>query len=340
MPLLSIIVPVYNTEEYIRQCLESIINQNNGDLEVILVDDGSTDSSGVICDEYANKYPSLIKVVHKKNEGSLLARRSGYAICCGKYIAHVDADDYLLDNALSIICDAIKQWTCDMVFFDGVYGAGQGKPERIIKPWEFDRISCIETKKTVLEKFIFGKYLNSLCLKVSKKELFDFDKDYSIFKHVANGDDALQSLALFDKAESFLYIPKPLYYYRRNNISLSKCYSVKDYYSFRTLYTEMYNYTIKWNMTKNQLLDLKNIILEKNIVILHDVRKSSTNLEYNSLLKVMSKDAYFIDLYGALDSTNINKYNRIIYLLLSKRLILLTRLFIALVQGLKRIRKG
>ena len=76
MPKLSIIVPVYNTEQYLCQCLDSIISQDNEQIEIILVDDGSTDNSGTICDQYAERYPDYIRVIHKENQGLLLARRT------------------------------------------------------------------------------------------------------------------------------------------------------------------------------------------------------------------------------------------------------------------------
>ena len=92
--MLSIIVPVYNVEKYIGKCIESIVNQTYKDLEIILVDDGSTDNSGKICDEWARK-DKRIKVIHKKNGGLSDARNAGLDICTGDYIGFVDSDDYI-----------------------------------------------------------------------------------------------------------------------------------------------------------------------------------------------------------------------------------------------------
>ena len=92
--LISIIVPVYNVEPYLNKCLDSIVNQTYKKLEIILIDDGSTDNSGLICDEYASKDNRII-VVHQKNKGLSAARNVGLNIAKGDYIAFVDSDDFI-----------------------------------------------------------------------------------------------------------------------------------------------------------------------------------------------------------------------------------------------------
>ena len=93
-PEISVIVPVYNVERYLRQCMDSLVNQTYTDFEIILVNDGSTDSSGVLCEEWAKK-DGRIHVVHKKNEGLGFARNTGIEHAKGKYITFVDSDDYV-----------------------------------------------------------------------------------------------------------------------------------------------------------------------------------------------------------------------------------------------------
>ena len=94
MELISVIVPVYNVESYLEKCIESIQNQSYKSLEIILVNDGSTDSSGDICDKYA-AHDKRIKVIHKKNGGLSSARNAGLEVANGDYIAFVDSDDYI-----------------------------------------------------------------------------------------------------------------------------------------------------------------------------------------------------------------------------------------------------
>lgn len=114
-PFFSIITPVFNCEKYIRQCIESVINQTYTSWELILVDDGSTDASGEICDNYC--CDTRIKVIHQKNAGPLNSRIKGIAIANGKYELGLDADDYLDNNCLEIIKNAIDISGSDLIFF-------------------------------------------------------------------------------------------------------------------------------------------------------------------------------------------------------------------------------
>lgn len=110
---ISIIVPIYNVEKYIRRCIESILNQTYTNFELILIDDGSTDSSGVICDEYANK-DNRIKVIHKENGGLSSARNAGLDIATGEYISFVDGDDYIAEDMIEKLYNSITGNNADI----------------------------------------------------------------------------------------------------------------------------------------------------------------------------------------------------------------------------------
>ncbi len=109
----SVIVPVYNTQKYLVRCFDSIINQTEADLEIILVDDGSADSSGVICDAYAEK-DSRFRVLHKENGGVSSARNSGIDIMSGNYCCFVDSDDCISENYISVLLNNLKSYCCDI----------------------------------------------------------------------------------------------------------------------------------------------------------------------------------------------------------------------------------
>lgn len=115
-PFISFIIPVYRVETYLPQCLDSIQKQTFTDWEMILVDDGSPDNSGSICDEYANK-DRRIKVIHQKNQGVSIARNAGLDAARGEWIWFVDSDDYIADQSLSILYDIVSKIACDTVFF-------------------------------------------------------------------------------------------------------------------------------------------------------------------------------------------------------------------------------
>ena len=118
-PLISVIVPVYNVEEYLPRCLDSIINQTYTNLEILLIDDGATDNSGKICDEYLDA-DERITVIHQKNGGLSAARNSGLDACEGDYVYFLDSDDFIESNALETLVGAAEKDGSDVVFFDAV----------------------------------------------------------------------------------------------------------------------------------------------------------------------------------------------------------------------------
>ena len=111
--LISVIVPIYNVEEYLNECVDSILNQTYKNLEIILVDDGSTDKSGIICDDYA-KIDSRIKVIHKKNGGLSDARNVGIDRALGEFIIFIDSDDYIDHSMCEILLAYASKYDVDI----------------------------------------------------------------------------------------------------------------------------------------------------------------------------------------------------------------------------------
>jgi len=115
--LVSIIIPVYNSERHLSSCLESAIGQSYENIEIILINDGSTDNSGMMCDEYANK-DKRIKVIHKKNSGPSSARNAGIESARGEFIFFLDADDYIEKDAINLLVENYRQTKADVVIGD------------------------------------------------------------------------------------------------------------------------------------------------------------------------------------------------------------------------------
>lgn len=193
--LVTVIVPVYNVEKYLSRCVDSIINQSYKNLEIILVDDGSTDSSGAICDEYANK-DSRVKVIHKENNGVSSARNTGLDSANGVYIAFVDADDYIELDLVTKAYRSITDSGADLLKF-GVYEeyyavTGQLVTSKPFSPNNFlvDNKESIKAKAVELELVpLFGYMCNSfyrnckmsytrLNHKIKVNEDFDFNIRY------------------------------------------------------------------------------------------------------------------------------------------------------------------
>ena len=110
-------VCVYNTEKYLRDCLDSILSQSYENIELLIIDDGSTDGSGKVCDEYAEK-DSRVRVIHTENRGLLLARRTAFENARGDYFIFFDSDDTVDPKIFTLINEEIQKSHCDMVFFD------------------------------------------------------------------------------------------------------------------------------------------------------------------------------------------------------------------------------
>ena len=111
---ISVIVPVYNVAQYLSQCVSSILSQDYGDLEVILIDDGSTDASGEICDQYAAK-DSRVRVIHQKNGGAAAAKNAGLRLASGDYLVFADSDDYLEPGAYGFLMKTLLETNADAV---------------------------------------------------------------------------------------------------------------------------------------------------------------------------------------------------------------------------------
>ena len=206
--MISVVVPVYNTERYLNECLNSLSQQTDQEFEIVLVDDGSTDSSGEICDVYANSHPNCI-VTHTENQGLLLARRTGMNLATGKYILSLDSDDCLRHDAVQKLKEIITNFHPDLICFDFSRGLNQTFRGSIISPGlddpgffynedlnEIKRVTCL------------GKF-NSLANKVIKKNVLDLDVDYSDYTGLMHGEDWLQIIALVDNIESAYYLKEP-----------------------------------------------------------------------------------------------------------------------------------
>src|SRR5699024_8688641 len=121
---ISVIVPVYNAEKYLHRCIKSILDQTYKNLEIILVDDGSIDTSGKICDYYDHK-DERIKVIHKENGGQSSARNTGLTIASGDYVSFVDSDDWIVEDIYEYCINLIKTTNCDVVDFKCMFTNGE-----------------------------------------------------------------------------------------------------------------------------------------------------------------------------------------------------------------------
>lgn len=295
--LLSVVVPVYNSEKFISACIESIINQTYENLEIILVDDGSTDNAGKICDKYALK-DERIKCIHKQNEGACYARRDGILAASGEFITFVDSDDWidlnmyeellgvLLENNGDIITSGFTQDKEGVASFDlveeGIY-EGE-KKEQLCVDMIYDR------------RYDSGGIMMSLCNKIYRRSLI-VPYILDLPKHICLWEDIVYVYPPFIDAKKVLIIYKSFYHYRYNENSTSHRYDPMEYE--KTVYT--------LNVARNVYQKFDKNILEafylENVLILYrylwrcvkneDERYRKISQIYQKF-KVISKDDGFI----------------------------------------------
>ena len=158
----SIIIPAYNSEKTIKRCIESIASQNRSDVEIIVINDGSTDESGRICDDYADR-DSRFKVVHQKNQGVVVARDNALAIAKGDYLAFVDSDDYIAPSMLEVMTECAKKENLDIVWcnFKEIYkDSAEEEDIELCKDNEEKNYFCY--KNPAIQFYIYHKTLPSV----------------------------------------------------------------------------------------------------------------------------------------------------------------------------------
>ncbi len=292
--LISVIIPVYNVEEYLKECIDSVLSQTYENYEIILVDDGSTDNSGKICDEYAERN-NKITAIHKENGGLSDARNTGLSLSQGEYIYFLDSDDYIIPESFAELVSVIKKNNSDFVFFDAKSFEDENKSfnieQRYIRKKEY------ETAKgeDILLKLLSNKDYHSPVQMYFYKKIFLIENDLSFLSGVVY-EDSLFSYKAFCLANHVTHIAKSFYCrrYRANSIMTSQK-SKKYFDSICRVYEEVLSFSKKENKihlevaqkyiarcafnvfnnyeklnredknnSKKQLKEIKNIILKDN----------------------------------------------------------------------------
>ena len=239
---LSVIVPIFKVERYLAQCVESILGQSYKNLEVILVDDGSPDNCGAMCDEYA-KRDSRIKVVHKTNGGLVSARKAGIEIARGRYITYVDGDDWLSDNTYEVLMRYVAENRADIVT------AG------FIEDFGTEESNYIDTMKSgyysgeMLDKYLYETMLYdkstgdsgirpNVWSKIFSREVI-YDCQMSVNNRINYGEDMACTYPALLKADSVYVTDECLYHYRRRADSITTERNLNYFEQIGILYKEL-----------------------------------------------------------------------------------------------------
>lgn len=239
MPLISIIVPVYQTQErYLRQCIESLTNQTFTDIEIILIDDGTPDNGGFICEEYAD-IDQRIKVVHQKNQGVSAARNNGMKIATGKWITFVDADDWIEHDTCEKLQKTILKKECDFLIFSLKVNFPNKEKDN---PFWYKNNTYLEKEDReqlqlqILYKTIsnFSPPYNMVGVAVCKLYKRDFliKNNLKFNTELPLSEDGVFAFLALERAEKVYYVNEFLYHYRKHGGSATLRYrenAVEDY---------------------------------------------------------------------------------------------------------------
>ena len=276
--LISIIVPIYNVERYLKECIDSILKQSYKNLEIILVDDGSKDRSGEICDEYAQRY-SYISALHKKNGGPSSARNFGIDRANGTVFAFIDSDDYIATNFVEKLYSEMVQYKAQMsccnhikIYEDGREIEGNPKYSKLTVLHDAD-----------LPYGIYDDF--SASNKLYRRELFDNIR----YPEGKLYEDARTTYRVAEKCTTVTYDPTPLYYYRQRSASIMGTFSPERYLDRVNVWNELID-AMKSKITMQQCNEMKcrkNRLVTELILSIIANRQLKNNKE---LLKNLSSE--------------------------------------------------
>ena len=225
-PMVSILIPVYNAKNYLAECLSSVLAQSYKDFELVLCDDGSTDGSGAMCDEYAGK-DTRVRVIHQDNAGNLTARLRLIDEAKGRLIRFVDADDTIPKDSLKETVEYAEASDADIVCFGYTMTEDNGREyKKVTGLFPDGALITEEDRKLVYRAFVSDWTLNSICGKLFKRELFFKVSDRPEIHKNLNGDDRLLAAGMLSKAERIGYLDGPLYNYRLSNDGMGRHYKL------------------------------------------------------------------------------------------------------------------
>ena len=240
MMKLSIIIPVYNVEQYLHSCVQSVITQTYQDLQVILVNDGSTDSSGVLCDQLAQQ-DSRIQVVHKTNGGLSDARNAGLRVATGEYVAFLDSDDvYLLNDGLEQLMALAQAEQPDVLLFQAVDVYPHHQTAR--KAYDVDYMATHSGVEVFAQLVRTQSFNMSACFQLIRRELLEQHQIY--FEKGLLSEDIDWSLRLWKYVQRVRAINLPMYGYQHREGSISTTYTIRNLRSYKHIFAkfvQLYN---------------------------------------------------------------------------------------------------
>lgn len=292
--LISVIIPVYNVEKYLPQCINSVLEQSYQNFEIILVNDGSKDTSGAICDNYSKK-DSRIKVIHQENAGASAARNTGLKIVSGEYVYFLDGDDWLERNAFEEMVKSMQKEQTDFVFFDA-YSIDENSGNISKKHY-----SHKETYKNGKGHEIMKQLLTNKEFHVAPWSMFFRTKflmqSKIYFEEGIIYEDMLFAYQVFSMAQKVAYVPAYLYFrrYRENSVMTSKVVQ-KNFVSAVKVYEQVRDYSEK--LTDDRRCDEYIVKCAYNAINVYDRLSSKDKKTYQDEYIRMKRNIVSNQAYG------------------------------------------
>lgn len=337
----SILIPVYNVEKYLKQCVDSVLAQDFKDFEIILVNDGSTDNSAKICAEYASS-DNRIVYFDKKNEGLLLTRRFAIKRARGEYCLFLDSDDYWEPYVLSRLNGIINEKKVDLITyrFHRIKDNGTLLYDDI-SVFENETLFTESNKELFLKKFVSSSRLNLMWIKCVKRSIIDIDTDYSRFKD-RKGEDLLQSIAILKNAKTIYYINDPLVFYRLSSTGRGRNFKIKYINDYEVVRRYIYDNLIEMQVSKSVLNAFFERYIEGILSYMNMIVKSSNDYHEfaNICNNIHNYETYKVSCQSLENKKDITKKTKGIFYLFDKKRYKIIYFIKILENTIKDILKG
>ncbi len=334
----SVIVPVYKVEDYLENCIKSVLSQSFSDFELILVDDGSPDNCPQICESYKEK-DSRIKVVHKENGGLVSARQAGIRVASGEYIYNLDSDDLIEKDALTEAHRIILETNCEIVSF----GRKWVKGDRVLKITD-DRLDEGLYKGKEIEKYIYPKLLcdknmdHVLCYitgKAIKREII-LPFQLAVDEKISLGEDLCCIIPCYLQAESVYISKKDNYLYTIREDSLSKEFNSKQIYLIEKVINELKKKDV------SKVSDFEKQLCRYSCFMCFAILASAAEGDYFNSIKAIKeniKNSVHKEKISHAEFENITLKSRITVALMKRGLYSTAFYFLNMCKNIKRIIK-
>lgn len=295
---LSVLIPVYNAEAYLDALLQALEEQRQDGVEVVALNDGSSDGSLRICEAYAQRHPDYIRVLSRENRGAIRTRRELFEAARGEWIWIIDADDRIEEHAIAAILEMISSGDCDMILFDH-HAVRDGAADYISQlPFEDGAVFSGAEKKELYQLVIRSARLNPLWNKVFRRCCVDFETDYTPFADIIKGNDCFQTIPIVSNADRILYRKHALYRYNRDNEgSLSHTFRLQTYTSMKKLWERKRAYLDLWEIRDSVLADYATRGWEVVIMLLSGILNSNqAEIDYETFFDLITKEVPFSEI--------------------------------------------